>query len=255
MELKDLQGVHKLFGVDYIPSIRNELKLFDVTELGHDILICLDGVTYLMTEITTRFNTYNLSCPVITNREIKNMTLSQNVNCVYHTEYYTDFITKRTCKTTTLQVYSLEDNRLILEFGVKDTGCSPFIYRYYPKDNNNVDQIDKETNGCDQPSCNKEQRAFAYGDIVRHFKYETLTEEEKLQNKYMYIIRGFAQHTETHEALVIYQALYGNFEVYARPYSMFISEVDHEKYPEIKQKYRLEVVTDSQYKHYHGLVL
>lgn len=78
------------------------------------------------------------------------------------------------------------------------------------------------------------------GDIVKHFKYETLTDEEKVTNKYLYIIRGFATHTETGELLVIYQALYGDFETYARPAKMFLSEVDHMKYADIEQKYRFE---------------
>lgn len=82
---------------------------------------------------------------------------------------------------------------------------------------------------------------FRIGDAVRHFKYEILNEEEKKQNKYMYQIIGLAEHSETKECLVIYQALYGNRQVYARPYNMFVSEVDHEKYPDIKQKYRFEV--------------
>lgn len=80
------------------------------------------------------------------------------------------------------------------------------------------------------------------GTIVKHFKRELLTEEEYNTNKYLYIIRDFAEHTETTEKLVIYQALYGDFKVYARPYDMFAEEVDHKKYPNIKQKYRFEVV-------------
>lgn len=83
---------------------------------------------------------------------------------------------------------------------------------------------------------------FEINDIVRHFKWETLSDEEKLANKYLYIVRGFATHTETKETLVIYQALYTPQDTYARPIDMFCSEVDHEKYPNIKQKYRLEKV-------------
>lgn len=79
------------------------------------------------------------------------------------------------------------------------------------------------------------------GDIVRHFKWETISEEEKKQNKYLYCIRGFAEHTESKEKLVIYQAIYSPFETYARPFEMFFSEVDHDKYPDINQKYRFEL--------------
>lgn len=81
------------------------------------------------------------------------------------------------------------------------------------------------------------------GDIVKHFKRETLDNPGSL---YIYKILNIAENTESHERLVIYQAMYENdamnvhFGVYARPYDMFMSEVDHEKYPNIKQKYRFE---------------
>lgn len=85
------------------------------------------------------------------------------------------------------------------------------------------------------------------GDIVQHFKREYLRGETyRASSKYLYKIIGFAEHSETKEKLVIYQALYKddktgvNFGMYARPYDMFMSEVDHIKYPEIKQKYRFE---------------
>lgn len=77
------------------------------------------------------------------------------------------------------------------------------------------------------------------GDIVKNFKRETVSADS---NQYLYKILDFATHSETGEKLVIYQALYSPFGVWARPYEMFMGKTDKEKYPEIEQEYRFEKV-------------
>ena len=92
------------------------------------------------------------------------------------------------------------------------------------------------------------ERVFKKGDIVRHFKREKMTEEQikESPNVYLYEIIGTARHTENKEEIMIYKPLYhtdcvDGVDFAARPLDMFMSEVDHEKYPEIKQKYRFEL--------------
>ena len=65
--------------------------------------------------------------------------------------------------------------------------------------------------------------------VYRHFKGN------------LYLVEDIATHSETGEKFVVYRALYGSQDLYIRHYDMFISEVDHEKYPNVKQKYRFEL--------------
>ena len=67
----------------------------------------------------------------------------------------------------------------------------------------------------------------AKGQVYRHFKGDLMT------------IIEVAKHTETEELMVIYDH---NGVIWARPYNMFISKVDKDKYPDIKQEYRFEIV-------------
>ena len=82
-------------------------------------------------------------------------------------------------------------------------------------------------------------REFKIGDIVQHFKREKVKEKS---SEYIYKILAFAIHSETGEHLVVYQGLYPPYKTCARPYEMFASEVDRDKYPDISQKYRFEKI-------------
>lgn len=66
------------------------------------------------------------------------------------------------------------------------------------------------------------------GEVWRHFK------------QHDYKIITIAEHTETGEKFVVYQALYGKMGVYVRPLGMFMSPVDREKYPNAPQEFRFQ---------------
>ena len=73
-------------------------------------------------------------------------------------------------------------------------------------------------------------RKIVKGGLYRHFK-----------GMYYYVL-DVATHSETSEQFVVYQKLYDQRDLYVRPLDMFLSDVDQEKYPDVEQKYRFELI-------------
>lgn len=65
--------------------------------------------------------------------------------------------------------------------------------------------------------------------IYKHFKGD------------YYLVEDVAYDSETKEEYVVYRRLYGDTSLWIRKKEIFLSEVDHEKYPLVKQKYRFEL--------------
>ena len=67
------------------------------------------------------------------------------------------------------------------------------------------------------------------GRVYRHYKGD------------YYIVRAIARHSETGEQMVIYQALYGDGELWARPLALFMDKLDPAKHPDVEQSNRFEL--------------
>ena len=65
--------------------------------------------------------------------------------------------------------------------------------------------------------------------IYKHFKGD------------YYLVEDIVIDSETNKEMILYKSLYEDCIRYVREKSMFLSEVDHDKYPEVKQKYRFEL--------------
>jgi len=82
-------------------------------------------------------------------------------------------------------------------------------------------------------------RVLMPGTIVQHFKRAF---EDKDSTKYLYEVVDTCTHSETLEKMVLYRQMYSPYGLFVRPYDMFMSEVDGEKYPYVKQRYRFEEI-------------
>ncbi len=75
-----------------------------------------------------------------------------------------------------------------------------------------------------------DERKIQLHRVYKHFKGDC------------YLVEDLARDSETNEEVVIYRKLYGDGSLWVRPLSLFLSEVDHKRYPNIKQRYRFELI-------------
>lgn len=107
--------------------------------------------------------------------------------------------------------------------------------------------FDRPLSEVDEKYLGRTHREKAFLEILSKIEEKTNVRKVKINGIYRhfkgdyYIVLDIAQHSETKEKYVVYKGLYGNVEVYIRPYDMFLSKVDKEKYPNETQEYRFEL--------------
>lgn len=128
MKLKEFKGRHWLSAVEYSQhQMRDEEE--DWEDFGNDCLVCIDGINYLMIEDLNDGYRSNMLDPEITDREIKNTFLAQEV-----------FIRHRKDGSYSgeaadvIEIYSMQGD-LILEVGTENIGdyYPGAIFGYYPE--------------------------------------------------------------------------------------------------------------------------
>lgn len=60
----------------------------------------------------------------------------------------------------------------------------------------------------------------------------------------LYYVENVAIDSETQKEVVVYRAMYGEYKLYIRDKEMFLSLVEKEKYPNVEQKFRFELVEE-----------
>ena len=116
----------------------------------------------------------------------------------------------------------------------------PAIYRHFKhKEDGNINNYLYATMFVSEPIDENNNIKYNYDTDTLYRVTNTET------GKHITIIvskdKCYHAYDDCNEKMVIYRSMY-DFGNYARPYSMFLSKVDHEKYPDIKQKYRFELV-------------
>ena len=137
MELKELEGRHKLSGVDYMPSTREE----QYCSFGNDIIFCLDGKNYIITEDENDGYRSYMTELETTDKQIRNKFSNQEVECKYVEEYIDEYGIGSTCEI--LEIYSL-DGKLIMRAGT-DTSDGYYPYTVFEFKPENMD-INKGVN-------------------------------------------------------------------------------------------------------------